>query len=63
MTVEYEDEIVGQVIGDYNNLKLARRPLELQWRLNMNFLAGNQFCEISPNGEIDDYGKIGRAHV
>lgn len=52
-----EAEIVKEVTDDFKRRQLARRPLELQWRLNMNFLIGNQYAEITPIGDIDDYGK------
>ncbi|MCQ2602437.1 MAG: hypothetical protein MJ193_00775, partial [Clostridia bacterium] len=38
-------------------LRELRRPLELNWRLNMNFVIGNQFAEISARGDIEEYGK------
>ena len=32
----------------------ARRQLERGWELNMNFLAGNQYCDIGPAGELEE---------
>lgn len=46
------EEIVKSVRDDFNNRQLFRQPLELQWRLNMDFAAGRQFCYSSPTGEI-----------
>lgn len=51
---KYEDEIVAQVVADFKKRQEQRRPIELNWRLNMNFVLGNQFAEISPKGDIMD---------
>ena len=50
-------ELVADVRRDYEERRSRRMPLELQWRLNMNFVAGNQYAEITPLGEVEDYGK------
>lgn len=54
---QFEEDIVKSVTEDYERRREARRPLELQWRLNMNFVDGNQYCEILPGGEIADGGR------
>lgn len=51
------DELVASVKEDFEKRREARRPLELCWRLNMNFLVGNQFCSISHRGDIEEDGK------
>ncbi|MBR4800397.1 MAG: hypothetical protein IK048_01810 [Clostridia bacterium] len=51
---KFEDEIVAQVVDDFKKRQEQRRPVELNWRLNMNFVLGNQFAEISPKGDIAD---------
>lgn len=51
------NDLVAEVIEDYNDRKLARKTLESNWLLNINFLIGNQFAEVMPNGEIYDPGK------
>ena len=51
---KYEDEIVAQVVADFKKRQEQRRPIELNWRLNMNFVLGNQFAEISPKGDTTD---------
>ena len=50
-------EIVKQTREDFEKRRDERKSLELQWRLNMNFLAGNQYADISPRGDIEDQGK------
>lgn len=54
---EFIEDIVKEVIDDFRRRRDARRPLELTWRLNMNFLMGNQYMSISPKGDIEDYGR------
>ena len=53
----FAEELVNDVRRDWESRREKRKALELQWRLNMNFLSGNQYCEITPTGDIDDYGK------
>ncbi|MBQ8398605.1 MAG: hypothetical protein IJX08_01420 [Clostridia bacterium] len=39
--------------------KLARLPFELQWRLNSNFLSGNQHCDINVHrGTVENYAPL-----
>ena len=40
------DKLIKYIKDEYERRKDERRPFELQWRLNQNFLAGNQFCDI-----------------
>ncbi len=54
---ELEQKLVADVNDDFKKRQEARRPLELNWRLNMNFVVGNQFAQISSKGEIEDGGK------
>ena len=51
------DQIVKEVKQDFEERRQKRRPVELAWRLNMNFLMGNQYASITPTGDIDDYGQ------
>ena len=54
---KFREDIVNDVRRDYERRREERKPLELQWRLNMNFYNGNQYAEISPVGDIEQYGK------
>ena len=47
-----DEEIVAEVLQDYAERKREKTNYELAFRLNMNFVAGNQNCYISSNGEI-----------
>lgn len=54
-----ERELVRFVLDEYERRKDERRPLELQWRLNQNFLTGNQYCDInSVLGDIEDVAPV-----
>lgn len=47
----YED-LIKEVKEDFNRRREERRSLEQQWNLNLNYLTGNQYCEISPTGDV-----------
>lgn len=53
------EEIVAEVKDDFKSRQEERLPYELAWQLNMNFVAGNQYCQISRRGiekEDKEYG-------
>lgn len=50
-------DLAKEVMRDYARRKEARRGLEAGWLLNINFLSGNQYAEILPDGQIADGGK------
>lgn len=52
-----EEDIVKEVVSDYEKRKNAKRGLEQAWLLNMNFLVGNQFSYINSAGEIDEISR------
>ncbi len=52
----YED-IVKDVTDDYERRRDERLATERQWQLNVNFLNGNQYCEINAVGEIEEVEK------
>lgn len=49
---QFYEDIVREVREDFDARREARRPYELTWQLNMNFLMGNQFCNITGRGDI-----------
>ena len=51
------EDIVKQVKSEFEKAQNDRKSLELAWRLNMNFMNGNQFSEINLLGNVEDYGK------
>lgn len=42
-----KEEAVMFVVKEFERRQKERRPVELQWNLNMNFLMGNQYCDIN----------------
>ena len=50
-------DLIKEIHADFIKRKEARRSLESNWLLNINFFCGNQFAEILPGGEIRDEGK------
>lgn len=50
-------ELVAQVRQDYLARREARRSLEAQWQLNINFYVGNQYSYIASNNNVQDYDK------
>lgn len=47
-------KLVAEIQADFEARQNARRQLERSWELNMNFVSGNQFCDITPSGEIEE---------
>lgn len=48
-----QEQIVAEINDKLAQSKEDRRPFELQWELNTNYLLGNQYCDIDPfTGEI-----------
>ncbi len=44
--------IAAEVTADFEKRREARRSIESGWVLNINFLSGNQYCDVSPVGGI-----------
>ncbi len=51
------EDIVRDVKKDFEARQKMRRPYELSWMLNMNFVMGNQYCVITPRGEVEQEDK------
>ncbi len=49
-----KNDIVKEVLEDFQNRVLERKSYEIQWKLNMNFYMGNQFCSIGFGGLVED---------
>lgn len=52
-----EEEIVSNVLEDFKRRQNERKPYEAAWQLSMNFLMGNQYCQIAGNCEVEEYEK------
>lgn len=50
----FKEDIIHFVLEELEKRRSERLPLEQQWTLNANFLAGNQYCDINIHrGEIE----------
>ncbi len=47
-------ELVEEIQADFTARREARRFLEQGWRLDMNFVSGDQYCFVSPSGELEE---------
>lgn len=58
-TTLYKDDIIAQVLEELEKRRGEKNGVEQQWRLNANFLVGNQYCEINPyRGDIEQLDAV-----
>ena len=57
MSKTSEDRIVEEIRQDYEKRRQARRSLEAQWQLNINFYMGNQYSFLRPNNNLTELDK------
>ncbi len=50
-------KLAREVKEDYEKRREARRGVESGWLLNMNFFSGNQYCDVSPFGGVEEEEK------
>ena len=48
-----EKKLVAEIVADFENRREQRRSVENGWILNMNFFSGNQYCDVSPFGGVE----------
>ena len=48
-----EAALVEDVQADFRRRQEERRSVERSWQLNMNFINGNQYCDVNPLGELE----------
>jgi hypothetical protein len=54
----YNEDLADFVNDEYQRRQTERQPFELQWRLNQEFLNGNQYLDINPiNNSIQEISK------
>ena len=56
-TEKFYDQVVKEVKADFEKRQSDRRKIERQWELNLNYISGNQYCEIGANGEVEETEK------
>ena len=49
-----EDKIVKAVQEDFRARAQERRPFDTIWQINMNFLMGNQYCNVGFGGNMEE---------
>ncbi len=54
---ERKNKLAQEITADFERRREERRRVENGWRLNMNFLSGNQYCDVSPFGELVEENK------
>ena len=52
-----EKEIVESVLADFKNRQAMRKSFETNWQININFLFGNQYCNIGYGGVVEEAEK------
>ncbi len=55
--IKFAEDVVSEIKKDFAARQKMRRPYELAWQLNMNFVMGNQYCQITPRGSIEQEEK------
>ncbi len=46
--------LAREIRADFAARQAVRRRLERGWQLNRKFVAGDQFCDITPDGELEE---------
>ena len=57
LTKKQQKELVSDVWKDFKRRQEERKPFETQWQLNINFLIGNQYCDINSNNILKEIDK------
>ena len=52
-----EERLAVEVEEDFTRRRAERKALERGWQLNMNFVCGNQYCDLDAAGELADEQK------
>ncbi|MBD5632411.1 MAG: hypothetical protein HDP34_04200 [Clostridia bacterium] len=52
-----EKALAKEVENDFLRRQQERKALERSWQLNMNFVSGNQYCDVDDSGEITETEK------
>ena len=49
-----EEKLVKEITDDFKRRAEKRKSFDLIWRINMNFLMGNQYCNVGYGGELEE---------
>lgn len=48
-----KSRLAEEIRKDFESRREARRNIEQGWRVNMNFVSGNQYCFVTPAGNLE----------
>ena len=48
------ERLANEITLDFRARREVRRNFENTWNLNMQFVAGNQYCDVTPEGDLED---------
>ncbi|MBR6737847.1 MAG: hypothetical protein IKL82_05745 [Clostridia bacterium] len=54
---KFEEDLIKSIYEDFELRREERLSIERQWKLNLNYVAGNQYCEIAPDGSVKEEEK------
>ncbi|MBO4412448.1 MAG: hypothetical protein J5779_00315 [Clostridia bacterium] len=57
LSKKQQKELVQEVWKDFKTREEERKPFELNWQLNINFLNGNQYCYVNSNNILKNIDK------
>ena len=49
-----EEKLVKEIIEDFRDRAQKRKGFDLIWQINMNFLMGNQYCNVGYGGNLEE---------
>lgn len=49
-----EEKLVKEVVDDFKRRAQERKSFDLIWQINMNFLMGNQYCNVGYGGNLEE---------
>ena len=58
MEEKRKKKLAISITEDFERRRDKRRALESGWLLNLNFFSGNQYCDVSPFGGIEEENEL-----
>ena len=49
-----DDKLVKEILDDFKDRAEKRKSFDMIWKMNMNFLMGNQYCNVGYGGNIEE---------
>lgn len=50
-------DLVKEVVDDFHKRQYERKSFDTTWQMNMNFLLGNQYCNVGYGGSVEEMDK------